>query len=536
MNNTDGAKSFFTWFVGANLIGLLLLSIWFRCRSLDNIPGLNGDEAWYGVQAERAAGGSPISWQTPTGNLLNPFFIGPMIVPHLWSVPSIALLRSLAVASGLLALVLNWLLCRWVFGRRMAWISTAMLAVLPTDIAYSRLAWDAAQSLAVTLVVTYFALAAIRFQRWRWRLITAAIACLAAAVIVHPTNIFAAAIIVVAAASQGKSADLRSSVAGLRKRPFALVAILTVVALAGLWIAWLMQTPLPQWLASRLRQSSDSSNALGLSVLFPRLFTGGTIYRYVAGSHSWFQWPAPLSNEGFGVDVVVFWLLILSAAIVLWRSWKSAGREEDGVLVAAWMLTLAAFLVVAGPGALIPGQERFAICLIAPTVILLSRAATLVMERKTWPARVAILTALLAGWAMLADFHTHYFRFIEQTGGQAHQTFRTAAEEPKAAALKYILHHRKSGETWIVAGEWWNLWPLRYLAFKEKDLYVLTPEEAQKAGGQYVAAKDEGRLWSVEFSSAEISRQTAKKPAKEDMSRHTIKDYAGRPILTISHP
>ena len=78
-------------------------------------------------------------------------------------------LRSVAVASGLAAIVINWVCCRWVFGWRTAAISTVALAVLPVNIAYSRIAWDASQSLAATLPVTYFALAAVQRPQFRWR-------------------------------------------------------------------------------------------------------------------------------------------------------------------------------------------------------------------------------------------------------------------------------------------------------------------------------------------------------------------------------
>ena len=126
---------------------MLVVAVWFRCHDLGSMPGINGDEAWYGVQAEMVLHGEPISWHTPTGNLLNPLFFGPQLLLHACFEPSFALLRTTALLSGLLALVVNYWLCRDVFGCRAALISTTILAVLPIDIVYSRLAWDACQSL-----------------------------------------------------------------------------------------------------------------------------------------------------------------------------------------------------------------------------------------------------------------------------------------------------------------------------------------------------------------------------------------------------
>ncbi len=95
--------------------------------------------------------------RTPTGNWLNPFFFAPLVALHALVEPSFELLRITPFASGLLALVVNFFLCRRAFDLRTATISTVALAVLPINIAYSRFAWDASQSLLFTLPVVYVA-------------------------------------------------------------------------------------------------------------------------------------------------------------------------------------------------------------------------------------------------------------------------------------------------------------------------------------------------------------------------------------------
>ena len=457
-----------TLLVCINLIGILLFAVWLRCRSLENIPGINGDEAWYGVQAVEMLRGAAATWQTPTGNPLNPFFIGPLIILHTWFAPSILLLRGVAVAGGLLALVMNWTLCRWIYDCRTAWISTVVLAILPIDIAYSRFAWDASQSLAATLPVVYFSLAAIRFPQWNVRFLSAAFVCQVLAVIVHPTNIFASPFIFAAVAALWKPGDLGMLVRRLVKHPFLLGAATVSIMLVGILLIWNSHAPIPHILNIRLQALLSSNDMLSTAISYPRLFTGGTIYRYIAGSRSWFEWPLAADGEGFGLDVLVFWLLIVAAVTFLWRSWKRAGRLEDGVLIAGWLLSLTAFLVFAGPRALSPGQERFAICLIAPAIVLLCRALLLVCTWQSSSSQTALLVMSVICWFVPADFQVHYFQFIEQTGGQAHLTFRTGPEEPKAAAFEYILKNRTAGETWIVAGEWWNYWPLKYFSTAEK--------------------------------------------------------------------
>src|ERR1700676_2739427 len=88
-----------------NVAALLVTAVWFRCCDLSRVPGVNGDEAWYGVQAELVLRGEPVPWRTPTGNLMNPFFFGPQLLLHALWPPSFELLRATALASGLAALV-----------------------------------------------------------------------------------------------------------------------------------------------------------------------------------------------------------------------------------------------------------------------------------------------------------------------------------------------------------------------------------------------------------------------------------------------
>jgi hypothetical protein len=59
-----------------NTLTVLLATLWLRWHGLENLPGLNGDEAWYGVKAWEIAHGVPTDWHTPTGNPLNPLFLG----------------------------------------------------------------------------------------------------------------------------------------------------------------------------------------------------------------------------------------------------------------------------------------------------------------------------------------------------------------------------------------------------------------------------------------------------------------------------
>ena len=488
MNAKSARIPLFGVLLAANLAAIAAAAIVFRCRSLSNIPGLNGDEAWYGVRAWEMLHGGDFSLRTPTGNLLNPLMFIPAVLLHACFRPSVFLLRIAPLLSGLAALAVNWAMCRRIFDRATAVISTLILLLLPIDIAYSRFAWDAGQSLLATLPVWLFSLAAVRFPARRDAATAAAIVCLLAAVLVHPTNIFAAAAIAASTASGWRRQRLD------RRR----LAFWAVAALALLvWGTCLIKTHSGGHWTDRLRQLVLPGECPHFSVSYANLFTGETVYQYIAGSHSWLRWPAFGSCGQIGVGAALVWTILLAAA---WRlgmvpvlARQKQGRPPgdrrplaptelaDRVLVAAWILELAGFLALAGPWAMVPGQERYAICLIAPAVLLVARGAAVWQAKAGRLKMPAAVLACVLAWLALADFRQHYFAFIEQTGGRAHPTFRTAAIEPKLAALNYVLHRRAAGVAWIAADSWWSYYPLKYFALGDPNVCIVTFKEAVSA-------------------------------------------------------
>jgi hypothetical protein len=515
---------------------MLIVGICFRCRSLDNIPGVNGDEAWYGLRAMDILHGQAWNVATPTGNVPNPLFLYPLVLLHLVLHPAIWVLRSVALASGLAALAINFWLCRRVFDRFTAAISTLCLAVLPVNIAYSRFAWDASQSLLATLPVLYLALAALRFPAQRGRLLPAAIAAEVWAFVVHPTNIFVAPVIVVAAMASIPWGNIRTAgIRGLlpRRVPYLATCIAALlVVLAGLWL----HTPASPRATNRLRSVSKLLDFHGMAqcaVLYPRLITGDTVYRYIPGSDSWLRWPARPDSNHVGLDMLLFWGAMAAAAWLL-RPWRrTEDSRGDGVLLAAWALTLLGFLLVANAPGLRPGYERMAICLVAPTVLVLARAARRFAGLGPLRCGGVLIAASLLGWVLLADYQVHYFRFIERTGGQSHLTFRTAPVDPKSAALAAVLREHGPGETWIVSSQWWICCPLAYLAAAEPGLHVLSTPDASH--GLPPRAAFEGRVWYAEFCGSKELAEVEARLSPRSVSRQDFADFSGRPVVRLLH-
>src|SRR5690606_20218906 len=149
-----------------------------------------------------------------------------------WFAPSFVALRSVAVVSGLLALVANYWLCQRAFDRRTALVSTIMLAVLPVNIAYSRFAWDASQTLLFIVLVMYLPIIWLRRSGGRAPLPVGAMLAAAAATLVHPTNIFAMPLVAVPIV-YARRRELLAILRGMTftARPVSLVALVFISSL-----------------------------------------------------------------------------------------------------------------------------------------------------------------------------------------------------------------------------------------------------------------------------------------------------------------
>ncbi len=511
------------------LLALVAASLVMRVWQLGNLPGLNGDEAWSGVQAMRAVRGEPFAWRTPTGNPANPFFMAPLVALHIALAPSFALLRSIAVVSGIAALVVNYWLCRRAFDTRTALVSTVLLAILPINVAYSRFAWDASQSLLATVLVLYLPLIYLLRTDREQRLPVAAMGALALALLVHPTNVFAAPLIVIPIGYvwRGQVLDRLRGTA-VSARPGSLVALMLASAFLA-YVVWMLLAGLVTRLHGPVEFGEFVQNYL-------RLLSGATVYEYIAGVEyasgelAAFAWLPATCKLLFGAVVVVGawgWLRRLGAG----------ASDVDVCLLLGWIAMLLGFAVVAGPEAIAPHLERYGICLVAPGCLVLARGLCWWIE----PARAhraAIAWALtLCAWLFPVTFALGYFDFIERTGGLSHRAFRTAASEPKLAAFKAIVAQRPADEAIeIVASEWWLYWPLAYMALGEDHVRVsglrqaIDPQAVQRPRSEPAAT-----IWYVEFLGSVVEREVLQQLAQSqvEFERQVITDYAGNPLISL---
>jgi hypothetical protein len=208
-------------------------------------------------------------------------------------------------------------------------------------------------------------------------------------------------------------------------------------------------------------------------------------------------------------------------------------------LILAWLCSVIAFFLIAGPTAIAPHFERYAICLVAPTVLVIGRGFHWWMQPTTRFSTVSGPLLVVFGWCMLATFDTQYFDEFEQRGGRSHLTFRTAGVEPKQQVFERIAVEREPNVPLLVqTSEWWLYWPLRYLAYAHDDVLVeLRSADDPRPVDQLAFPNME--TWIVEFSESETAWKLGQSyaalgPNRAKIAAKTvIHDAKGRELLQL---
>jgi hypothetical protein len=432
---------------------IAVLGIGARIFAIDRLPGINGDEAWYGANLHALAAGQPAFWTTPSGNPLNPLHSIPLYLFSLVFAPSIGLLRAPELLWSILAIALCYPLLRPSIGARSALIATALLAASPVAIAYGRLGWDPSGTPFVTLLALAFAL--------RDKPVAAASAGILA-VIVHPTNVFFLPIL---AAAWVPHARHRYAAPSVRTRKIALAATATGCLLFAVAAALVLRgaanqpaTSLPP-VAMAISRATSPSIWLEFLHGVNQMFAGVTTATFVAG--------APGSQVRLAGEIIG--LIALAAALNI-RSRRDAGLHHAW-LIAGIAAGAALFMVAAGPGGLQPGSERYALFLLSPLIVACSIGAGALPVTWSGVYVIGVTTAMLAFTA------TGYFAPLLQRGGDAHPTFRTGLSEPKRLAYEYV-RAQSSQPASIICEDWWLYWPIKYLAGDDEQISVSLSSDA----------------------------------------------------------
>jgi hypothetical protein len=248
-----------------------------RTYALGRLPSINGDEAWYGANLQSISAGYPVFWFTPSGNPLNPLHSGPLALLLAIFAPAPALLRVPEVMWSIAALLLAIPLLRKSIGLRAAIVTAMLLSASTAAIGYGRMGWDVSATPLTGLLVIAAALADRPF--------TLAVA-MAAALIVHPTNIFLIPIAAAAWLPHGARRYSAASPAGRTwlQRIAALVIVTGALLLAAaLWkAAHNPNTPLPS-ASIALGRATSIKEWLTVLLRAGQFFAGLPTMSFIAG-------------------------------------------------------------------------------------------------------------------------------------------------------------------------------------------------------------------------------------------------------------
>jgi 4-amino-4-deoxy-L-arabinose transferase-like glycosyltransferase len=482
--------------LGALSILCLALAVFYRLYALGRLPGINGDEAWYGVQLQRFSDGVLTSWRTPSGNLPGPLHLLVLGLLQFVFPPSLALLRMPAVIFSLGQIVLTFILLRRCFGRSTAGIAALLTAVLPINIAYARFGWDPSGSGLVAIVALYYALSGS---------IWASAAFFALALAVHPTNVFLAPALV------GACFGARAQKSGVRVSVVR-SALHLVLLLSSLLVLRSTTSVSSGSVSSLLTRIASAGEWQKFAARFGRLFTGDTVYAYITGSG--------LGSARLFGDVAVAFLIAGLLAFGAYSFRRRIKSPEVGVVLGS-VLSAFAFFVVAGPRPLAPGVERYALCLVVPTIVAVSVLLAELGRRcgDAWPWVITVSIAI----TFTIGFSRHYFEPLQEFGSQGHETFWTGSVEPKAEAIRLIANDANGREATIVADSWWTYWPLTYLAHG-KHL------EVQAASEDISLGRPAGTYW-VGFPNGGLPARVSRIPGA--VERWSIKGAGGRVVLKV---
>lgn len=416
---------------------IVIAGVTLRILWLDRLPGIHGDEGWYGLLAQRWATGEFSISRTPTGNYPGP--IHPMLVAlGQFVLPSqFITLRIPTVVASIATMALGWFVGRRYFDASTGRLILLLLAILPANIAYARFGWDPSYSGMIALAGVATALN---------RRIAATAILYGVAIWTHPTNVFIAPLLIMIVFVSERQAG------GRRIGPRSV----TFLVAMGLFTIAMMLTAthardfanLPA-MFSRLASPSDWFAFL---ILLARLLAGQPWFQHMAGSDYGALLPMV---DGIG-------LLLLSGAIWFAGSTLRGLRFSHGGIPAGWLAMLVTYGLIAGSAPLNAGTERYGFVLVAPTALVLALALRTWLRGQAGRLREAIVTSVL-GLSLIAAMISLYFVPLATRNEVSSDSFKTGIVEPKEATARWLIAHSRSDRPLrLVAEDWWLSWPMAY--------------------------------------------------------------------------
>lgn len=472
------------------LVAVALAALALRLAFLDTLPGVSGDEAWYGLWVLRCVHESVCALRTPGGSLVNPFHVVLVaIFQMLIGIPSVMALRLPSVVAGLGFIAAAYGLFRAAIGRNAALILALLVATLPVDIAYSRFGVGTAEMGLAAILVLAMALSG------RWLL---SVLALAASLLVHPDGVFLLPILLMLRLRE--TADERPVPRG----NLLLTSIFFLCAAAGTAIGIDLRDELSLGLPN---PPFGTGYALAAMAGIVRFFSGASIAASLSGG-----------DPGWGAEAVTGAVLVLAVLVLARRIRADTDSKETATLFGV-LLSLLAYGLVGGPSALASGSERFAMVLVAPVLLVVALALNRADEARP---HAAVTAAALLGLIWMASFFAADMLVMLQTGGREADAATAGYTDPKQQAA-VLLAVGSAGRRGLVAGESSGITePLRYFAYRTPALRIVDA----------AAVEDWNEVTdAVTFPGSARDRRFA----ATRHPQHIIRDRGGRPAIDVWH-
>lgn len=504
------------------LLFSFILAIVLRILWLGNIPGINGDEALLGIRASSAL---DFSQRTNSGNFQNIFYLLPLLFIHKLFPPSVWVLRSVSLLSGLGLIVCGYFLLRKSLGAHTALFFAVLSAGMPILVAYSRFGWEPSQSGLISLFVLYFSLQ----KKWAGVVMTQLIA-----LIVHPSNAF---LVFIPLNLFILETQARLNWPVPKARVWMLI-LFGLIIFGGSFMflsrdrlefmaGWLNEHNLNQIavvldgvkLQSIIDQIGTPGGWRDLFILYGDLISGITIYRYIVG---------PVSQTGVIFHNLLFWLCILPIIIY---GCLVKNRNNDYRLTVVFLGTLFGMMMLymfLGLTPFTPHFERYSQFLVVPTLVLFAAGLDSINIKFSVPLSAIVCVF----WCI--SLASNYFTPFLLTGGKSQRTFRTAQVEPKIQAAKIILSDLDGTNSGLVLAEnWWTAKPLQYLLIRHEDINVIQFNDINNTIDVFTALSNNGYV--VSFAKSEFDKAIDTSPISDDLKKWTVLDYEGKPLIHVWH-
>jgi len=547
-------KQFESRLAVALMFAIFAVAVVFRFLWLETIPGLNGDEAWLGWKAAKAASGAPLDWRTNSGNFTNPFFLLPLVWVHYFFEPSAWLVRIVAALSGVVTLVANFLLCRRIFNETVAWASTILVAVMPMAIAYSRFGWEPSQIPLFAVFIFYSAMAICDSSRplLHWMLV----ACLSlfCGFLVHPTMAFLGLFIALGLIARWFHPE--------RTRVRATLLFVSGILISAL-LGFAMYLKAPPWIqpeiAARFHAWAWVSDMPRFFVAWLRNFNGINTFGFIPGSEPRASQILNLGKpwELFQVDWIVGGIFFASIGVLVFGLYRNFRSVQNGsvfqrqvvVLLFAFTLGTLLFGIMNGTCKVAVWFDRYALWSLIPGCMILGLAYSACvchLKSNFFPLRWAGVAFCLF---MLSFFYQKYFMHFKKCGGGAGMDSRVATTQIKKTAAELMvdwqLSQPPSSKPVLISSDWFAFWPIAYYMQRKRaadswEMVYAGAEAPEQLRGMH---KFRERFADRKVVVAEFDGVDAWEKWKEvfpekswDENALLLKDIAGRPNLRLDFP